>query len=57
MVMERVKATMSVAGDEKRVGYRCSDEIGVGVRMRGCCGRDERAWEWWAKASDEKGVG
>ena len=39
-VKERLKdkgkrrATMSVAGDEKRVGYRCSDEIGVGVRMR-----------------------
>lgn len=33
---------MSVASDEKGVEYRCSDEIVVGVRMRSCCGRDER---------------
>jgi hypothetical protein len=26
--------TMRVVGDEKRVGYRCRDEIGVGMRMR-----------------------
>jgi hypothetical protein len=28
------RTTMSVVGDEKKVRYRCSDEIGVGVRMR-----------------------
>ena len=43
--MERVKGkrmirkgkrrtTMSAVGDEKRVVYRCSDETGVGVRIR-----------------------
>jgi hypothetical protein len=30
----RKRTTMSVMGDRKRVGYRCCDEIGVGVRMR-----------------------
>lgn len=27
------RTTMSVAGDEKMVGYRCTDETGVEVRM------------------------
>jgi hypothetical protein len=27
------RTTMGVAGDEKRVGYRCSDETSVGVAV------------------------
>jgi len=30
----KIRTMMSVVGDEKRAGYRCSDEMGVGVRMR-----------------------
>jgi hypothetical protein len=34
VTMGKEKTKISVVGDERSVGYRCSDETGVGVRMR-----------------------